>query len=63
MNNVNGQLKLRSEAGFPMKGYKTSHLYSSRQWVEVLNCLLDLEIENRQIWMILDMNSKRNKKK
>jgi len=31
MNDVNGQLKSISEAGFPMKGSKTSPLYFSRQ--------------------------------
>ena len=31
MNDANGQLKSRSEAGFPMKGFRTSPLYSSRQ--------------------------------
>ena len=46
MNNVNGQLKSRSEAGFSMKGARTFPLYSSRQWVEVLNCLLDWERKN-----------------
>ena len=40
MNNPNGQLKTRSEAEFPMKGSKTSPLYSSRFGVELLNCLL-----------------------
>jgi len=29
MNDANGQLKSRSEARFPMKGSKTSPLYSS----------------------------------
>ena len=38
-----------------MKGSKTSSLYSSRQWVEVLNCLLNLNSENWQEWMILDV--------
>ena len=61
MNDANGQLKLRSEVGFPVKGSRTFSLYSSRQWVEVRNCLLDLESENRQEWMMLDMNSKWNK--
>jgi len=59
MNNANSQLKLRSEAGFPMKSFITSPLYSSEQWVEVLNCLLDLESEKWQVRMMLDMNSKR----
>ena len=45
MNDANGQLKSRSETGFPMKDSKTS-LYFSIQGVEVLNCLLDLESEN-----------------
>ena len=40
-NNANDQLKLRSEAGFPIKGSRTSPLYSSRLRVEVLNYLLD----------------------
>jgi len=31
MNDVNGQLKLRSEAGFPMEGSRTSPLYSPKQ--------------------------------
>ena len=61
MNDANGQLKSRSKTGFPMKGSMTSPIYFSRQWVEVLNCLLDLESENRQKWMMLDMNSKWNK--
>ena len=30
MNNVNDQLKLRSEDGFPITGSKTSPLYSYR---------------------------------
>ena len=63
MNDANGHLKSRSEAEFPMKGSKTSLLYSSRQWVEVLNCIIDLDSENRQVWMTLDMNSKWNKSK
>jgi len=42
MNDTNGQLKSRSEAGVPINGSKTSPLYSSRQLVEVLNCLLYL---------------------
>jgi len=63
MNNTNGQLKSRSEFELPMKGSRNSPLYSYRQWVEVLNCLLDLESENRQVWMMLDMNSKWNKRK
>ena len=45
MNDTNGQLKSRSEARFSIKGSRTSLLYSSKQWVEVLNCLLDLESE------------------
>ena len=57
------KLKSRSEAGFPMKGSRNSSLYSSRQWVEVLNCLLDLKSENRQVWMMLEMNNKWNKSK
>jgi len=40
MNDVNRQLKIRSEAGFPMKGTRTSPLYYSRLEVEVFNCLL-----------------------
>ena len=40
MNNANGQLKIRSEAGFPVKGFKTFPLYSFRLGVDVLNCLL-----------------------
>ena len=36
----NGQLKIRSEAGFPLKGSRTSPLYSSKLGVEVLICLL-----------------------
>ena len=31
MNDANGQLKSRSEAGFPMKGSRFSSLYFSRQ--------------------------------
>jgi len=31
MNDANGQLKLRSEAGFPMTSSRTFPLYSSRQ--------------------------------
>jgi len=31
MNDTNGQIKSRSEAEFPMKGSRTSPLYSSRQ--------------------------------
>ena len=58
MNDANSQLKSRSEAGFPMKGSRFSPLYFSRQWVEVLNYLLDLESEKRQVWMMLDMNRK-----
>ena len=60
INNAKCQLKSRSEAGFPMKGFRTSHLYSSRHWVEMLNCLLDLESKNRQEWIMLEMNSKWN---
>ena len=41
MNNKNGQLKLRSEAGFLIKGSITTPLYSSRLRVEVLNYLFD----------------------
>ena len=58
MNDANGQLKSRSEAGFPMKGSRTSPLYFSRQWVEVLNCLLDWESKKQQVKMMLAMNSK-----
>jgi len=36
-NDAQGQLKLRSEAWFPIKGFKTSPLYFSKQWVEMLN--------------------------
>jgi len=50
MNDANDQLKLSSEVGFPMKGSRTS-LYSSRQWVEVLNCLSWFREWNRQEWM------------
>ena len=39
-NDANGQLKIRSEAGFPVKGSRTSLLYSSKLEVEVLNCFL-----------------------
>ena len=49
MNDANNQFKSRSEARFPMKGSRTSSLYSSRQWVEVHNCLLDWESENWQV--------------
>jgi len=48
MNDANGQLKSRSEARFPMKDSRTS-LYSSRQWVDMLNCLLDWKSENWQV--------------
>jgi len=58
MNDANGQLKSRSEDEFPMKGSRTAPLYSSRQWVEVLNYLFDLESENWQVWVMLDVNSK-----
>ena len=58
MNDANGQLKSRNEVGFPIKGSRTSSLYFSRQWVEVLNYLLDLESENRQVLMMLDMKNK-----
>ena len=40
MNDANGQLKIRSEAGFSVKGSRTSFLYSSKLGVEVLKCLL-----------------------
>jgi len=30
MNDVNGQLKLRSEVGFSIKSFRTSPLYSYR---------------------------------
>ena len=40
INDTNGQLKKRSEAGFSLKGSRTSPLYSYRLGVEVLNCLL-----------------------
>ena len=63
MNDTNDQLKSRSEDGFPMKGSRTSPLDFSRQWVEMLNCLLDLKSKNWQEWMMLDMNSKWNKRK
>ena len=58
MVDTNNQLKSRSEARFSMMGSKTSPLYSSRQWVEVLNCLLDLEHENWQVYLMLEKNSK-----
>jgi len=41
MNNEHGQLKSRSEVGFPIKGSRVSPLYSSSLRVEVLNSLLD----------------------
>jgi len=41
INNANGLLKSRSEAGFLIKGSKTFPLYLSRLRVKVLNCLLD----------------------
>jgi len=37
-NDANGQLKT-SEARFPVKGFRTCLLYSSRLRVDVLNCL------------------------
>ena len=40
MKDANGQLKTRSEVGFPMKNFKTSSLYFSRLGVDVLNCFL-----------------------
>ena len=40
MSDANSQLKVRSEVRLPMKGSRTSPLYSSRLGVEVLNCLL-----------------------
>ena len=40
MNDINGELKIRSEARFPMKGSRTSPLYSSRLGIEVFDCLL-----------------------
>jgi len=43
MNCANSLLKSRSEAGFPMKCSRNSPLYSSKQWVDVLNCFLDWE--------------------
>jgi len=39
MNDANGQLKTRSEVVFPVKGSRTSTLYSFRLGVKVLNCL------------------------
>jgi len=41
MNDAYGQLKIRTEVRFPVKGSKTSPLYSSRLGVEVLNYLLN----------------------
>ena len=46
MNDTNSQLKTRSEAGFSVKGFRTSPLYSSTLGVEVLNCLLIEMSEN-----------------
>jgi len=39
-NDAHSQLKIISEAGFPVKGSRTSPLYSFRLVVEVLNCLI-----------------------
>ena len=38
-NDANGQLKIRSKAGFPVKGSRISPLYFSILGVAVLNCL------------------------
>ena len=59
-NDINGQLKIRSEARFPVKGSRTSPLHSSRLRVEVLNYLL-VEMKNGQVRkmnMMQAMNSK-----
>ena len=40
MNNENCQLETRSEAAFPIKGFSTFPLNSSRLRVEMYNCLL-----------------------
>jgi len=45
--------KTKSEAGFPVKGSKTSPLYFSRLGVKVLNCLLvEMTETNKYEWGI-----------
>ena len=39
MNDAKGQLKIRSNARFFVKGFRTSPLYSFRLGVEMLYCL------------------------
>ena len=63
MNDANGQLKSRSKVQFPMKGSKNSPLYSSRQWIEMLNCQLDLESENQQVKIMLPIIASGNEYK
>jgi len=49
MNSANGKLKSRSEVGFPMKGSRTSPLYSLDNELMCPIAFLIERVKNRQV--------------